>query len=143
MNEYIRELYDKFYQELKTYLVDNSIYAPHIYKKEVENKEFPKVVIKELPRDSYYTTLKYGDERYNYGLEINVYAIQDSNIPAPTIADELTNLVETFFRDIYRMSVTISHDVVNVDTSVYRNLIQVNCIIDTKYKDKLIILPIK
>lgn len=142
MNKEVQELYDKFYQELKTYLEDKITYELYVYKKEVENKKFPKVIIKQLPRDSVYTTLKYTDERYNYGLEINVYAIQKGDVASATIADEITKHIETFFRDVYRMSVNVAIDVANIDTSVYRNLVQARCIIDTKFKDKLIIYPL-
>lgn len=142
MLEEVQGLYDEIYQELKNYLLENSIYEPHVYKKEAENKLFPKVVFKELPRNSVYTTLKYTDELYTYGLEINIYAIQDGNLAGATIANELAKWVEKFFKDVYRMTVNVSKDVPNKDTSVYRNLIQVRCLIDTKYGDKLIILPI-
>ncbi|MCI9585264.1 MAG: hypothetical protein HFH45_01350 [Bacilli bacterium] len=138
----IQGLYDKIYQELKTYLLGTSIYEPSIYKKEVENKKFPKVIVKQLPRDSYFTTLKYGDEIFNFGLEINVYAIQDGDLASATIADEITRHIETFFKDVYRMSVNVSLDIPNADTSVYRNLVQSRCKVDTKFKDKLVIYPI-
>lgn len=139
MNEQIQQLHNKFTLELKEYLDKNSIYSPLTIKTEVESKEFPKVVVKELPRNSSYTTLKYTDERYFYGLEINVYAIQKNNVSKTAIAEEITNLIETFFRDVYRMNVKVSKDVPNTDTSVFRSIVQVTCVIDTKYKDKLII----
>ncbi len=142
MLDEIQGLYDNFYHELKSYLLDNSIYLPSVYKKEPENKKFPKVIIKELPRTSKYTTLVYTDELYNYGLEINVYAIQNGNLASATIGDEIARWVEKFFKEIYRMTVKVSRDVPNSDTSVYRNLIQVRCLIDTKYRDKLVLLPI-
>lgn len=141
MNKWVQGLYDKIYQELKQYLDDNSIYTPYVYKREAENTNFPKVIVKELPRDSYFTTLKYGDEKYNFGLEINVYALPDGDIPSATISTEISNHIETFFKEQYRMSVNVSHDVPNIDTSVYRDLIQAKCIVDTKYEDKLVIYP--
>lgn len=141
MNKWMQGLYDKIYRELKQYLIDNSIYNPYVYKSEIENTNFPKVIVKELPRDSYFTTLKYGDEVYNFGLEINVYALPNSDIPSATISTEISNHIETFFKEQYRMSVNVSHNIVNIDTSVYRDLIQVKCIVDTKYKDKLVIYP--
>ena len=122
-------------------ILDQIDYSEYLSFKRVLNN-FPKVIIKELPRTSKYTTLVYTDELYNYGLEINVYAIQNGNLASATIGDEIARWVEKFFKEIYRMTVKVSRDVPNSDTSVYRNLIQVRCLIDTKYRDKLVLLPI-
>lgn len=141
MNEIIQQLYDKFCQEITIYLNEHSIYSPVLYKKEVENKIFPKVIAKELPRTSEYDDLKYSAEKYYYGIEFNVYAIQNGDIANSTIADEIANHIETFFKEFYHMTVKVSKNVANVDKSVYRNIIQATCVIDTKYKDKLLIYP--
>ena len=64
MLESINNIYETIFEELKTYLQDNSLYNPYVYKKEPNNKLFPVVVVKELFNESNYTTLKYTDEIY-------------------------------------------------------------------------------
>ena len=141
MLESIKNIYETIFEELKTYLQDNSLYNPYVYKKEPNNKLFPVVVVKELFNESNYTTLKYTDEIYYIDLEINIYAIQNNNVSNMTICNELTYLIEKFFKENYKVKVRISKDVPNLDTLVYRNLVNINFKVETKYKDKLIISP--
>ena len=141
MLESIQKLYDSFFKEIKEYLVNNSIYSPYIFKREPEEKLFPIVIVNELPRTFEYTTLKYTDEIHTFALEINIYAMQKSNVSAITIANELTSLIEKYFYEKYKVKIKVSKNVSNIDTSVIRNIVQINCHIDTKYKDKLIIYP--
>lgn len=141
MVESINNIYETIFKELKNYLQDNSLYNLYVYKKEPNNKLFPIVVIKELFNESNYTTLKYTDEIYYIDLEINVYAIQYNEVSNMTICNELTYLIEKFFKDNYKVKVNVSKDVANLDTSVYRNIVNVYFKVETKYKDKLIISP--
>ena len=141
MLESINNIYETIFEELKTYLQDNSLYNPYVYKIESNNKLFPVVVVKELFNESNYTTLKYTDEIYYIDLEINIYAIQNNNVSNMTICNELTYLIEKFFKENYKVKVIISKDVPNLDTLVYRNLVNINFKVETKYKDKLIISP--
>ncbi len=137
----IEKIYDKIAMELEEYLQENSIYKPYFYKVDFETKEFPRVVFKELPREIRYTTLSYTEEQYIYGFEINVYSISNRMVSSATTANEISSHIEKFFKDKYRMNITVSRNVPNEDTDVYRNLIQANCIIDTKFKDRLVIYP--
>ena len=141
MLEAIQKLYDDFFKNIKSYLEENSKYSPYIFKKEPEEKLFPIVIVKELSRNFRYTTLKHTDLLYYYSLEINVYAMQKEGISAMTIADEITNLIEKYFYDNYKMRIRVSKNISNIDKSVIRNLIQINCKIDTKYKSKLVLCP--
>lgn len=141
MLESINNIYETIFEELKNYLQDNSLYNPYVYKKEPNNKLFPVVVVKELFNESNYTTLKYTDEIYYIDLEINIYAIQYNEVSNMTICNELTYLIEKFFKDNYKVKVNVSKDVANLDTSVYRNIVNVYFKVETKYKDKLIISP--
>lgn len=141
MIEQVQEIYNSLYQELKEYLTNNCKYNPYICKKEPNDKKFPIVIFKELDRDSIYTTLKYTDEIYYIYFEINIYSIQNSEISNISIANEITNQIEKFFKENYKIKVKVSYDVPNIDTSVYRNLISISFKVETKYKDKLIISP--
>ena len=141
MLESVQKLYDDFFKEIKSYLISHSMYSPYIFKNEPEEKLFPVVIIKELPRTFRYTTLKHTDIIYYFSLEINIYAMQSNGVSAITIADELTNLIEKYFYDNYKMRIQIYKNISNIDTSVIRNLIQIKCKVDTKYKDKLVLCP--
>lgn len=143
MIEKIQALYDEIYEALKEYLEAHSIYQPTVKKDIPEEKIFPLVIVKLLPYTDDYTTLKYTDKTYDYGLEINIYAMQQGNIAKQSITNEISNHVETFFNTVYRMNVKVSKNVLNEDTSVARDIVQATCILDTKYKDKLMIYPSK
>lgn len=143
MIEQVQSFYDDVYQQLKQYLKTNSIYKPEVLKDSPEEKIFPLVIIKLLPYTDEYTTLKYTDIRYEYGFEINVYAMQQGTTARQSITNEISNHVEVFFKTVYRMNVKVSKNVPNEDTSVARDVVQATCILDTKYKDKLVIYPSK
>ena len=141
MKEKIQQLYTVIADDLNQYLQENSIYKPNVYQDEPEEKEFPIVIIKELPRINIYGNLSYGEETYDYGLETSVNTIQQDGVSKQSIANEITNLIEKFFTEKYRMINKISKNLANLDTDVYRDIIQSTCIIDTKYHDKLVIYP--
>ena len=141
MLEQVQKLYDEITENLEIYLKEHSEYKPDVYQDIPEEKTFPVVIVKLLPYTVEYTTKKYTDELYNYGLEINVFSIKQGNIAKQTIADEITNYVETFFNKEYRMTLTVSKNAPNEDIDVYRNIVQATCILDTKYKDKIVIYP--
>lgn len=141
MIENIQNIYTQIFNELKTYLENNSLYSPFVYKREPNDKKFPVVIMKELYDNSIYTTLKYTDEIYYLDFEINIFAMQKGNLSNMTIANEITNKIEQFFKDNYKVRVRARRDVDNIDPTVYRNIVTVRLKVETKYKDKLIISP--
>lgn len=141
MIENIQNIYTQIFNELKTYLEINSLYSPFVYKREPNDKKFPVVIMKELYDNSIYTTLKYTDEIYYLDFEINIFAMQKGNLSNMTIANEITNKIEQFFKDNYKVRVRARRDVDNIDPTVFRNIVTVRLKVETKYKDKLIISP--
>ena len=141
MLEQVQKLYDEITENLGIYLKEHSEYKPDVYQDIPEEKTFPIVIVKLLPYTVEYTTKKYTDELYNYGLEVNIFAIKQGNVAKQTIADEIANFVEAFFSKEYRMTLTVSKNAPNEDIDVYRNIVQATCILDTKYKDKIVIYP--
>ncbi len=141
MIENIQHIYKQMLNELKTYLQENSTYKPNVYEREPNKKEFPIVIMKELYDNSTYTTLKYTDEIYYLDYEIEIYAIQKGNISNMTIANEITNKIEQFFKDNYKVRIRASRDVPNIDPNVFRNRVTIRFKVETKYRDKLIISP--
>ena len=67
--------------------------------------------------------------------------MQKGNVSNMTIANEITNIIEQFFKDNYKVRVRARRDADNIDPTVYRNIVTVRLKVETKYKDKLIISP--
>lgn len=141
MLEKIQQFYDDVFKDLKEYILTNSKYNPYVLKKEPDDKLFPLVVVKEKSRNGQFTTLKYTEYKYTFSLEINVYALDKGVISGETNCKEVSDLIERYFNEKYRMNVIVNPNVPNIDSSVSRTLIQVNCTLDTKYNDKLVIYP--
>lgn len=141
MLEEIQKFYDFIYKDLKEYISINSKYNPYVKKKEPEDKLFPLVTIKENSRNGQYTTLNYTDYQYTFSLEINVYSLNKGKTAKETICKEVSDVIERYFKEKYRMNVKVNPNAPNVDSSVSRTLIYVDCTLDTKYKDKIIIYP--
>ena len=142
MVESINKIYSDIYNDLKNYIINNSKYNPYVGNKEPNDKKFPVVVIKDNFKDSNYTNLKYGERIYIIDLEINIYAIQYNNIPNNTIANELTDIIEKYFEEKYKLNIKISKNIPNIDSLVYRNLVNVKMKLDTKYNNKIMISPV-
>lgn len=137
----IEEFYGLVFGELKNYLITNSMYKPYVFKSEPKDKLFPVIVVENITKKKEYTTLKYSEPKYSFALEINIYAIDNKNIAAQVICDELSNLIDKFFTEEYRMNISVNPNSPNIDENVKRTIINVNCTLDTKFKDKLIIYP--
>lgn len=143
----MNNLYETIYNDLKTYLLTNSIYKPTITKIQPnEISKFPLVTCVEGDYDYLYTTLKYGDRLYSYNLmTINIFAqndtINNEKISGMTIKNELRELVEKYFLEIYKLKVKVTPNAPNIDDSIFRCIIKVDCNVDTKFKDKLVLCP--
>ena len=145
----MHELYEIIYNDLTKYILTNSKYSPYIkitkYKPN-ETSDFPLITCVEGRYTSSPTTLKYGDYLYDYNvMEINIFTqnktIDGVKVSGMTIKDEIRNHIETYFKDVYKMNIQVTPNAPNVDDSIYRCVINVNCIVDTKFTDKLIIYP--
>lgn len=141
MLEEIQQFYDFIFKDLKEYISVKSKYKPYVKRKEPEDKIFPLVIVKENSRNGQYTTLKYTDYNYTFSLEINVYALNNGQIAKETICKEVSDVIERYFIEKYRMNVKVNSNAPNIDSSVSRTLIYVDCTLDTKHKDKLVIYP--
>lgn len=140
----VEEFFEKiFFPNLKKYTETSSIYGPLVTKAmPQESKRFPIVPIKLIDSISKYTTLSYDEEAFNFGIIINVYAVDNGNTSKRTICNEVTNTIVNYIKDEYKMTVKIELDVPNSDSNVQRNIITITGKIDTKYGlDKLVIYP--
>ena len=141
MIEDIQGFYDIVYKELKEFITTNSKYKPYVFKEEPESKLFPLVVIKEPIRNGTYTTLKYTDKIYTFNTTINIFAVKSGNISGNSICEELSNIIERFFDEVYKMKININAGMINIDEDVSRTIITISCRVDTKFKDRLVIYP--
>lgn len=153
---------EKMYPELKEYLETNSTYDPLVVKfKPSTSKVFPIVAVKLLPSTNTYGNLSYTQERFSFGIEIDINT-QDksietsveenvgtqptySSIPRQTIASEIADWAIKYFKDNYRVSTYIDNNAVSTDINVHRTLIRISGVIDTRYGEtleKLVVYPV-
>lgn len=139
--------YSTIYPEMKKYVETVSIYQPIVTKKYTnQSKKFPIVPTKLLPVVNHFNNLSYGEQTYDFGIDINVYSIDktvdDKKISGETICNEVTEKIVEFFVKNYRVTINKELNVENIDSSVHRNRIQISGVVDTKYGlDKLVIYP--
>ena len=131
------------YPKLKQYVESNSIYSPLVTKKKpLESKKFPIVPVKLLPVENEYNNLNNGEETYSFGIDINVYAIENGNESKRTICNEVTSKIVEFFKATYHVKIRTELDIPNVDNNVHRNHVRITGKLDTKYgEDNLVIYP--
>lgn len=144
----VREVFNNtIYSGLKTYVETNSIYEPLITKsKPSVSKVFPIIPVKLLPSTNEYGNLSYSEERFRFGIEINVNTqektVNGSKVAKRTICEELTSLIVKYFKENYRVTVLVTPNAPITDETVHRALIRVTGVIDTRYGlDNLVIYP--
>ena len=144
----VNDLYkNKIFPELKNYVETNSIYSPLVTKIYTEQSKVFPIVIVELTRErEIFTTLTYGEKRYPFRIDINVYSndktIDNTKVSKIVITDEISDLIETYFNDSCKVSISRQDDIANIDGNIRRNFIRVEGILDTKLgEDDIIIYP--
>ena len=148
INDLVQEVFNtKIYPELKEYIETNSVYEPLVVKsKPTVSKIFPIVPIKLLPSQNTYGNLSYTQERFSFGIEIDINAqdkTQNNNkISKRIICEEITSLIVEYFKTNYRVTININSNATTTDETVHRALIRVSGVLDTRYGiDKLVIYP--
>ena len=144
----VDEIYETvIYPELKQYLTENSIYNPAVTKVYTEqSKVFPLVTVQLSRVINNYGNLSYTEETYPFRIDINAYAndktVNNQKVSKVTIANELSGLIETYFKSNYRVTVNRQDDIDNIDGTIRRNFIRINGVLDTKYgEDNYVIYP--
>lgn len=144
----VNKLYkEKIFPELKEYIETNSIYSPLVTKVYTEqSKVFPIVTVRLVREREIFNTLTWGEKTYPFRIDINVYSndktINNTKVSKIAITDEISGLVETYFNDSCKVSISREDDIANIDGTIRRNIIIVNGIVDTKLgEDDLIIYP--
>ena len=138
---------EKIFPELKEYVETNSIYSPLVTKVYTEqSKVFPIVAVQMPNERQKFGNLSYGERRYPFRIYINVYSndksINNTKVSKITITDEISDLIETYFNESCKVSLSRDDDIANIDGTIRRNLIRVEGIVDTKLgEDNLIIYP--
>ena len=111
-----------------------------------QSKVFPLVTVRLVKEKQKFNTLTYGEKTYPFRIEINVYSndksIDNTKVSKIVITDEISDLIETYFNENCKVSLTREDDIANIDGNIRRNLIVVEGIVDTKLgEDNLIIYP--
>lgn len=140
----IDEIFEtSLFKELKDYLIENSIYNPQVVKKYTqESKVFPIVTVI-LTESSYdYQTLTYGEDTEPFEIEINVYSTDVGDASKRTVCNEITKHIVDFWKNNYKVKMSVKKDFANIDVSVHRNYIKVTGVLDTKYgSEHFVIYP--
>lgn len=134
---------DRIFPELKQYVEGKSIYNPTVTKAmPQQSKVFPIVPVKLLPVTNKYNNLSYGEETYTFGIKVEIYAIASGKTSKRTICNEVTEQVVNYFKTNYHVTIKTELDVINADSNVHRNIVNITGKLDTKYGlDNLVIYP--
>ena len=144
----VKELYnEKVFPELKSYIETNSIYSPKIVKIYTEqSKYFPIVTVQLVRERQIFNNLTWGEKTYPFRIDINVYSddktVNNTKVSKIVITDEIAGLVEGYFNNNYKISISRQDDMANIDGNIRRDFIRVEGILDTKWgEDDLTIYP--
>lgn len=147
-NDLVQQIFNnKIYPELKQYVETKSIYEPIVVKnKPSVSKIFPIVPIKLLPSQSTYGNLSYTQERFSFGIEIDINAqdktVDETKISKRIICEEITSWIIKYFKENYRVTTYIEPNATITDDTVHRALIRISGVIDTRYGiDKIVVYP--
>lgn len=134
---------DKIFPELKQYVEEKSIYNPTVTKAmPQQSKVFPIVPVKLLSVTNKYNNLSYGEETYTFGIKVEIYAIASGKTSKRTICNEVAEQVVNYFKTNYHVTIKTELDVINADSNVHRNIVNITGKLDTKYGlDNLVIYP--
>lgn len=134
---------DKIFPELKQYVEEKSIYNPTVTKAMPQQRISQCIVpVKLLPVTNKYNNLSYGEETYTFGIKVEIYAIASGKTSKRTICNEVAEQVVNYFKTNYHVTIKTELDVINADSNVHRNIVNITGILDTKYGlDNLVIYP--
>jgi len=138
----VKQLYnEKFFPELKSYVETNSIYSPLVTKVYTEqSKVFPIVTVQLVRERQIFNTLTYGEQTYPFRIDINVYSndktINNTKVSRKAINDEIVGLIEDYFNNNYKISISEQLDLANIDGNIRRDFIRVEGILDTKWGEE-------
>lgn len=140
-------LKDKIFPELKEYVEAHSIYKPLVTKVYTEqSKVFPIVTVQLVRERQKFNTLTWGEKTYPFRLHINVYSndktVDGTKVSKIAITDEISDIIEAYFNESCKISLSREDDIANIDGSIRRNLIIIDGILDTKLgKNNYIMYP--
>ena len=136
---------EKIYPELKEYVETHSLYSPLVTKVYTEqSKVFPIMTVQLAREKQIFNTLTWGEKTYPFRIYINIYSndksVNNTKVSKIAITDEISDLVETYFNESCKVSLTREDDIANIDGTIRRNIIIVEGIVDTKWGDNEIVV---
>ena len=138
----VKQLYnEKFFPELKSYVETNSIYSPLVTKVYTEqSKVFPIVTVQLVRERQIFNNLTWGEQTYPFRIDINIYSndktINNTKVSKIVITDEISSLIENYFNENYKVSISRQDDMANIDGNIRRDFIRVEGILDTKWGEE-------
>ena len=144
----VKQLYnEKIFPELKNYVETNSIYSPLVTKVYTEqSKVFPIVIVQLVRERQIINNLTWGEKTYPFRIDINIYSpdktINNTKVSKIVITDEIASLVEDYFNESCKVSISRQDDMANIDGNIRRDFVRVEGILDTKWgEEELTIYP--
>ena len=119
------DAYDKIFQILKQFLVEESQYSPIVSKQELrQSDKFPLVVFTEEDNAYLIGTTRFEETKSRLDYEVNIYAtdkkVGNSIVSRQVIARELEGLVDNVLGYNLKMVRRSSRPTPNLDKNVYR-----------------------
>lgn len=134
------DIYDDIFSYAKLQIIAKSQYNGVQVKKvqpEVLNQS-PLIVIERPEYTIADETLHYGEKLWNMDFTINIFATDyidyTSKIARQKVIEDLDNILYEIFVDMYKMDIIQDLDTPNVDTSIDRRTLRINCKVDENNK---------
>lgn len=134
------DIYDDIFSYAKLQIIAKSQYNGVQVKKvqpEVLNQS-PLIVIERPEYTIEDETLHYGEKLWNMNFTINIFATDyidyTSKIARQKVIEDLDNILYEIFVDMYKMDIIQDLDTPNVDTSIDRRTLRINCKVDENNK---------
>lgn len=125
--------YDNIFNEYKQFILDNSKYAPRVVKIATQTSTYFPIItcmLMDNPDDAITQKRIYTSSNYYFTIEI--YAKEKNGVASQVIIDELKALTIEFFSNKLGMRKTLDQPKPNIDTSIFRQVLNYQCNIDNR-----------
>lgn len=125
--------YDNIFKAYQQFILDNSQYSPRVVKVNTNTSTyFPIITCMLMDNPDNAVTQKRIYTSNNYYFTIEIYAKDKNNIASQVIIDELRNLTIEFFGNKLGMRKTLDQPKPNIDTHIFRQVLNYQCNIDSR-----------
>lgn len=125
--------YDAIFKTYKEFILNNSKYAPRVVKTYTNTSAFfPLITCMLVDNPDNAVTQKRIYTSNDYYFTIEIYAKDKDKVASQVIIDELRSLTIEFFSNRLNMRKTLDQPKPNIDTSIFRQVLNYQCNIDNR-----------